>query len=151
MLTLGTIAPDFTLPDHTGRPITLSSLRGRHVVLFFYPAADTRVCTLEACAFRDAFAALEGLDAVVLGISGDGREAQHAFASRWGLPFSLLCDTEGRVQRAYEVRTLFGLAPGRVTYVIDRAGVVRAAHRGMLEAEGHVRAALEALGGQRTG
>jgi peroxiredoxin Q/BCP len=146
MLQPGTKAPDFTLPDAAGKPVTLSSFRGtHHVVLFFYPKADTPVCTAEACAFRDAHVELQGHDAVVIGVSRDGQQAQQAFAQRWKLPFILLSDTGGEVEDAYRVRQLMGLMPGRVTYVIDKQGTIRAAHRALFKADAHVQQALDAL------
>ncbi|MCW5899940.1 MAG: peroxiredoxin [Flavobacteriales bacterium] len=149
MLEVGTRAPDLRLPDQHGRLVDLSGFHGaKNVVLFFYPMADTRVCTLEACAFRDALPDLDARDFVVVGISRDGMEAQQAFAERWSLPFSLLSDAHGKARRAYRVDRFFGLLPGRVTYVIDREGIIRAAYRNLFEAEGHVSQALKALGDQ---
>lgn len=146
MLRPGTTAPSFILPDANGSPVELASFKGiSNVVLFFYPKADSPVCTAEACAFRDAHADLQGRDAVVIGVSRDGMEAQRAFAQRWNLPFHLLSDRDGKVSVAYRVHQLMGLMPGRVTYVIDKQGVIRAAHRGLFSAEDHVQLALDAL------
>ena len=146
MLTLGTKAPDLTVMDHTGKPFTLSDAWHHHtVVLFFYPKADTPICTKEACAFRDALADLEARDAMVIGVSTDDVAAQRAFSERYKLPFVLLCDTENKLSDAYKVRSLFGLLGGRVTYVIDKKGMVRAAYSARMEANGHVQQALRAL------
>ncbi len=151
MLKPGTSAPDLRLPDQHGRIVSLAGFHGsKNVVLFFYPKAGTRVCTLEACAFRDVFADLVARDAVVIGVSGDARPALEAFASRWSLPFALLSDPDGKARKAFEVDRLWGLIPGRVTYVVDKGGVVRAAHGSLFEAEGHVQRALQALEGQGT-
>jgi peroxiredoxin Q/BCP len=146
MLSPGTPAPDLALADQDGKPFTLSNAwRDSNVVLFFYPKAGTRVCTMEACAFRDAFADLQAKNALVIGISKDGSEAQRAFASRWKLPFKLLADTQGEAHKAYGVNSLWGLIPGRVTYVIGKGGVIRNAHSALLESDGHVQDALNAL------
>jgi peroxiredoxin Q/BCP len=146
MLNPGTPAPDLVLADQDGKPFTLSSAwRDSNVVLFFYPKAGTTVCTKEACAFRDAFADLQARNAIVVGISRDGSEAQRAFASQWNLPFKLLADVQGKAHRAYAVDSLFGLIPGRVTYVIGKGGVIRNAHSALLQSDGHVQDALNAL------
>ncbi|MBK9417357.1 MAG: peroxiredoxin [Flavobacteriales bacterium] len=146
MLTIGTKAPDITVMDHTGKPFSLSDAWHHHsVVLFFYPKADTPICTKEACAFRDALADLEARDAMVIGVSTDDVAGQRAFSERYKLPFVLLCDTEGKLSDAYKVRSFFGLLGGRVTYVIDKQGVIRAAYSARLEADGHVQQALRAL------
>ncbi|MEX1133105.1 MAG: peroxiredoxin [Flavobacteriales bacterium] len=147
MLSPGTPAPDLVLADQDGKSFTLSSAwREANVVLFFYPKAGTTVCTMEACAFRDAFADLKARNAIVVGISKDGSEAQRAFASQWQLPFTLLADTSGKAHKAYEVNSLFGLIPGRVTYVIAKGGIIRNAHSALLQSDGHVQDALNALG-----
>ena len=91
MLNAGDMAPDFTLPDQSGDNVTLSSLRGKTVVLFFYPKADTPGCTTEACAFRDARPQYAEKDAVLLGISPDESAAQLAFAQKYDLAVSSAC------------------------------------------------------------
>jgi len=152
MLGIGTPAPELALPDQDGRTVSLARFRGsKHVVLFFYPKDDTPVCVREACAFRDAHADLEARDAVVIGVSRDGAASHRAFAQRWKLPFLLLCDTDGAAHRVFGAMGPFGLWTGRVTYVIDKAGTVRGAFRALLGAEAHVRAALEALEGEKRG
>lgn len=146
MLRPGDPAPSFNLPNANGSLVELASFKGvSNVVLFFYPKVDSPVCTAEACAFRDAHSDLQGRDAVVIGVSRDGIEAQRAFAQRWNLPFHLLSDHDGRVSEAYRVQQFMGLLPGRVTYVIDKSGVIQAAHRGLFTADDHVQLALDAL------
>ena len=146
MLSPGTPAPDLVLADQDGQPFTLSEAwKNSNVVLFFYPKAGTPVCTKEACAFRDAFADLQAKNAIVIGISKDGSEAQRAFASQWKLPFKLLADVYGKAHKDYDVNSLFGLIPGRVTYVIGKGGVIRNAHSALLQSDGHVQDALNAL------
>jgi peroxiredoxin Q/BCP len=115
------------------------------VILFFYPKDDTPGCTKEVCAFRDSFEELSNLDAEVIGISSDSVESHKGFAERHKLPFTLLSDEGGKVRRLYGVPNSFGLFPGRVTYVIDREGVVRHIFSSQIEVEQHVEEALKTL------
>jgi thioredoxin-dependent peroxiredoxin len=127
----GMIAPDFTLPASNGETVTLSSLRGKHVVLYFYPKDDTPGCTTEACGFRDLHEEFLQADAVILGVSPDPVSKHEKFIAKHGLPFLLLADTEHQVAELYEVwkekknygRTYMGIE--RTTFVIDKAGVIR--------------------------
>lgn len=131
MLAEGQIAPDFTLPDADGRPVTLSSFRGRPVVLYFYPRDATPGCTTEACDFRDARADVERLGAVVLGISPDTVASHRKFADKQGLNFPLLADPEKTVIGAYGVwkeKTMYGrtsMGVERTTFLIDGEGHIR--------------------------
>jgi peroxiredoxin Q/BCP len=139
----GERAPDFTLPDHNGEPVTLSKLlEERAVVLFFYPKDDTPTCTREACAFRDAFDEFVEAGATVVGISADAADSHRRFIDKFSLPFTLVSDTRGSVRAAYRVpKTLFVL-PGRTTFVIDRRGIVRMAFTSARDGERHVQEAL---------
>lgn len=149
MLPIGSAAPDLTLPDHEGRPFRLAEAwRDAHVVIFFYPKAHTSVCTQEACAFRDALADVEARNAVIIGISNDDVATQQSFRDAYRLPFVLLSDTEGKAAKAYGARAFFGLMSGRVTYVIERGGIIRGAYSAMMQTEGHVQQALRVLEGQ---
>lgn len=151
MLGPGDLAPEVDLNDQHGRPIRLSSLRGRkNVVLFFYPRANTAVCTKEACSFRDHFAEFVASDTEVIGISADGQDAQSRFARQWALPFILLCDTEDVAARAFGIRRWLGILRNRITFVIDRSGRITAVITGRFLAEHHVREALTALRHQRS-
>lgn len=146
MLSTGTQAPDVELADQQGAPFRLSDAWATsNVVLFFYPKAGTAVCTKEACAFRDAFADLQAREATIIGISKDGSEAQRAFATQWKLPFTLLADTQGKAHKAFGVNSLFGLVPGRKTFVIAKGGSIISAHSGLLESDAHVQHALDVL------
>lgn len=146
MLRPGSPAPPLSLPDQHGNLVSLEQFRGKHpVVLFFYPKDDTPVCTIEVCAFRDSMEAIEGHDAVVIGVSRDGIASHQRFAARWRLPFTLLSDVEGKANQAFEVHRILGLWAGRVTYVIDKEGLIVGAFRDALNAKAHVLAALEAL------
>jgi peroxiredoxin Q/BCP len=143
---VGDEAPEFSLPSATGEPVRLSDFRGRSaVVLFFFPKANTPVCTAEACAFRDGYEAFTAVRAEVLGISGDAVETQRAFGGRLNLPFRLLSDAGGAVRARYGVAKTFGVFPGRVTYVIDRQGMVRSVFASQLQAARHVEEALRVL------
>jgi peroxiredoxin Q/BCP len=149
MLKPGTPAPALNLPDQEGRPFDLATAWSKGpIVLFFYPKANSAVCTKEACAFRDAFADLRSLQASVVGISRDTCEAQHDFATQWDLSFPLLSDATGEAHRAYDVQRLLGLVSERITYVIGRDGIVKGAYSGLLGSDRHVREALEVLRGQ---
>jgi peroxiredoxin Q/BCP len=142
----GSIAPDFELQDAEGRLIRLSQYRGKNaVVVYFYPKDDTDVCTKQACSFRDLFAKFQSAGAVILGISDDSVESHKAFSAKYRLPFSLLSDQGGRVRKRFGVAKKFGVLPGRVTFVIDRSGVVRHVYSGLRESDKHVQEALKAL------
>jgi thioredoxin-dependent peroxiredoxin len=117
MIETGAPAPDFTLSDQDGQPVTLSALRGRNVVLYFYPKADTPGCTKQACGVRDHAADYEQANAVVLGISKDPVEELRAFADKYGLPFTLLSDEGDAVKLQYG-------AGKRSTVIVDPEGNV---------------------------
>ena len=140
---VGNPAPDFELSDATGRRVRLSTLlRTRVVVLFFYPKDGTPVCRAEACSFRDAYQTFVEAGAEVVGISSDTIESHDRFSARHRLPFVLLSDEEGAVRRLYGVPTTLGIMPGRVTYVIDRAGILRHKFSAQFAAQKHVDEAL---------
>ncbi|MEK6975937.1 MAG: peroxiredoxin [Candidatus Thermoplasmatota archaeon] len=139
----GQKAPDFTLPDSNGTPLSLHNLRrGRPVVLFFYPKDFTPGCTAEACAFRDAYEDFKDAGAEVVGISSDTDDSHADFAERHKLPFVLLSDRGAKVQALYGVRSMFGMLPGRVTFVIDQAGVVRHVFNSQMQPTKHVEEAI---------
>ncbi len=130
MIAEGTLAPDFTLHDQDDAPVTLSALRGKPVVLYFYPRADTPGCTTQACGIRDHRAAYAERGAVVLGVSPDSVKSLRRFVDKYGLDFTLLADPDHTVAEAYGVwaqktrygRNYFGVS--RTTFVIDAAGKV---------------------------
>jgi peroxiredoxin Q/BCP len=130
MIAVGDTAPDFTLADQNGEPVTLSDLRGKPVVIYFYPKADTPGCTTQACGIRDHRADYARSGAVVLGVSPDPVKALRKFADKQSLDFTLLSDPEHATAEAYGVwaeksmygRTYWGNL--RATFVIDRAGKV---------------------------
>ena len=143
---VGDQAPDFTLPTATGEMISLSGFRGRaDVVLFFYPKDNSPVCTSEACSFRDSHKAFGDAGAEVIGISSDSPESHRRFADRLRLPFLLLSDGDGSVRERYGVPRTLGVLPGRVTYLIDREGVIRHIFSSQFQPASHVSEALRVL------
>lgn len=144
---VGDVAPDFTLPTQDGTEVRLSELNKKGpVVLYFYPWDNTRGCTAEACSFRDGYESFKEAGAEVVGVSSDSEESHKAFAQKHGLPFILLSDKGEKVRKQYGVPGgILGLVPGRVTYVIDRQGVVRHVFSQMMNATRHVTEAMEVL------
>ena len=150
MVEKGSIAPDFTLASDDGGPVTLSGLKGRKVVLYFYPKDDTPGCTIEACAFRDSLPRFEGVNAVVLGVSADSVESHRAFREKFGLTFPLLADEDHHVCEAYGVwrerpspgGTRMGIE--RSTFLIDEEGRVAEVWR-QVRADGHAEMLAELL------
>jgi thioredoxin-dependent peroxiredoxin len=127
---VGKKAPDFTLPDEHGKPITLSSYRGKKVILYFYPADDTPGCTAQACGFRDNFEEIEEKNAVVIGISPDNAQSHQKFRTKYNLPFILLSDSDHAVAEKYGAwgekssfgKTYMGII--RSHFVIDEQGKI---------------------------
>ena len=130
MLEVGTPAPDFTLPDQNGQLHTLSGYRGQKVVLCFYPRDNTSGCTKQACAFGELYPQFQEKGAVVLGVSKDSVASHKKFEEKYGLPFTLLSDTQLEVLQAYDVwkekKTAGKVSMGviRTTYLIDENGVI---------------------------
>jgi peroxiredoxin Q/BCP len=147
LLRVGDHAPDFTAIAHDGRQVSLAGFRGKQVVvLYFYPRDGTSVCTKEACGFRDAYQQFTERGAVVIGVSADPLQRHRAFAASRSLPFVLLSDRDGSLRRAYGVPNILCVVPRRVTYVIDKAGVVRHVHSALFSAQQHVTEALAIAG-----
>jgi peroxiredoxin Q/BCP len=149
-LGVGEPAPDFALPSATGETVRLSDFRGKaEVVLFFYPKDNSPACTLEACSFRDSHEAFREAGAEVIGISADSADSHRRFSERFRLPFILLADVDGAVRAQYGVPRTLGLFPGRVTYLIDRDGIVRHIFSSQFQPWRHVPEALKILEGLR--
>ena len=104
-IAVGDKAPDWSLPDHTGKPVTLKSLKGKQIVLYFYPKDDTPGCTKESCDFRDVESQIIRAGGVILGVSLDDKESHQKFVKKFGLPFPLLSDVDAAVSRASGVCT----------------------------------------------
>jgi len=156
-LQIGEPAPDFTLKSGTGEVVSLLSLRGKQVVLYFYPKDDTLACAIEACGFRDAIAPLSKTGAVVLGVSRDDQASHQRFGRKFNLPFRLLSDPDGRVARAYGAHwpmmsrlPALGRMTGvkRKTFVIDQAGRLKAVFH-TVNAYGHAEEVLAVLRDRR--
>jgi peroxiredoxin Q/BCP len=147
---VGDRAPDFSLPDASGRTVSLSAFQGQKaVVLYFYPKDDTPGCTKEACSFRDSYEDFTAAGAEVIGVSSDSGDSHQRFAKKYQLPFTLLSDEGALVRKKYGVPATLGLLPGRVTFVIDREGVVRHVFNSQLAATRHVTEALALIQGSK--
>lgn len=143
---VGDKAPDFTLPSQMGDNVTLSEYFGKKsVILYFYPKDESLGCTKEACTFRDNYEELANLGAEVLGVSGQSVESHKSFATHYGLPFILLADVDNKVRDLYGVRSTMGIIPGRVTYIIDKKGIVRHVFVSQTQAQRHVEEAKKTL------
>jgi len=146
----GDKAPDFSLADQAGRTVRLKDFKGKTIVLYFYPKDDTPGCTKESCGFRDAETAIRKAGAVVLGVSLDDEASHQKFIAKYGLPFSLLCDEEAKLSKAYGVykeknmygRKYWGIE--RSTFVIDGTGEIKAAFR-KVKVDGHAKEVLAVL------
>lgn len=121
-LTVGTVAPSFTTTDDEGNTVSLSDFKGKVVVLYFYPKDDTPGCTKQAQSFRDNYSEYQDKDMVVLGVSMDDRASHQMFKEKYGLPFTLLVDSDGAITKAYDVDG--GGYAKRVTYIIDGEGKI---------------------------
>jgi len=144
--TLNQEAPDFELPAESGQKVRLSDFKDKkNVVVYFYPKDDTPGCTIESCAFRDVYEDFKDQGAEVIGISSDSVDSHKQFAQKHNLPFLLLSDEGGKVRSAWGVPTTLGLLPGRVTYIVDKKGVVRSIFNSQLEVQKHVAEAKKML------
>ena len=129
-----------------GDNVTLSEFFGKkNVILYFYPKDETPGCTKEACTFRDNYEELTKLGAEVLGVSGQSVESHKSFATHYGLPFILLSDENNKVRELYGVPSTMGFLPGRVTYIIDKKGIVRHIFNSQTQAPRHVEEAKRTL------
>lgn len=143
---VGDVAPEFKLPSNIGGEVSLSQFRGNKiVVLYFYPKDETMGCTKEACAFRDSYEVFRERGAEVLGVSSDTVDSHKKFAEHHNLSFPLLSDLDGALRKAYGVPPTLGFLPGRVTYVIDKQGVVKYISNSQVHPEQHIREALKVL------
>jgi peroxiredoxin Q/BCP len=143
---VGDTAPDFTLPSQSGEPVSLKDFIGKKsVVLYFYPKDDTPGCTAEACAFRDSYEVFKEAGAEVIGVSDDSSASHQKFASKYRLPFILVSDNSKQLRKLYGVPSTLGLLPGRVTYIIDKNGIVRHIFNSQFNFKGHIEEALKTL------
>lgn len=140
---VGDKAPDFSLPDQSGTLVKLSDFLGRKIiVLYFYPKDFSRGCTAEACAFRDSYDVFVEAGAQVIGLSSQSVESHNKFAVFYKLPFILLSDEDGKVRQLYGVPSTLVVLAGRVTYIIDKKGIVRHVFSSQLNPTKHIEEAL---------
>ena len=152
MIKEGDRAPELVLKDQNGKIVNTSDLKGKGwLVVYFYPKDETPGCTAQACTFRDSYEDLSDAGATVVGISSDSVESHRDFASHHNLPFILLSDSEGEARKAFGVPRSMGLLPGRVTYVIDRDGIVRMIFNSQIRAADHVKKVLNFIRSDQPG
>ena len=150
MINEGQKAPDFDLPASTGGNISLKSLKGKNVVLFFYPKDDTPGCTIEACGFRDSYKVIEKMGAVILGISPDSVKSHDKFINKFQLPYPLLADEDKKMCQDYGVwveKSMYGkkyMGVARTTFIIDARGNIAKIFE-KVKPEGHNAEVIEAL------
>jgi peroxiredoxin Q/BCP len=150
MLEVGKKAPSFKLKNQDGKTISLTDLKGKRIVLYFYPKDDTPGCTKEACSFRDEFPKFGDLNAVILGVSPDSAESHKKFIAKYKLPFDLLSDENKEVVEKYEVwkeKNNYGkiyMGVERTTYIIDENGMIKKIFN-HVKVEGHSAEIQEAL------
>ncbi|MBJ6762166.1 peroxiredoxin [Myxococcaceae bacterium JPH2] len=142
----GEAIPDVTLMGPGDKPVRLKDLLGDKVlVVYFYPRDDSPGCTVQSCSFRDQYEDFTAAGAEVVGISSDSVASHEGFAAKYRLPFKLLSDPEGQARAAFGIRSTLGLIPGRVTFIVDRSGIVRHAFDSQIRVGEHVRQALEVV------
>ncbi len=146
LLHIGDHAPDFTLPTHTGSAVSLKNFLGTStIVLFFYPKDNSFGCTKEVCAFRDSYEVFKQAGVEVIGVSSDSLASHTMFAQKYQLPFMLASDISGEMRMHYGVPATFGFLPGRVTYIIDKQGIIRHIFSSQLTPNKHITEALTIL------
>ena len=146
-LQVGDSMPHFTAKDAQGNVFDSRSVIGKKpLVVYFYPKDNTRICTAQACSFRDQYADFKALGAEVIGVSRDSFASHQEFSNQYQLPFRLLSDGNGKLRKLFGVPTkFFGLIPGRVTYVINKEGIVIMVFNAASEGKLHIYKALETL------
>ncbi len=145
-LKVGDQAPDFSLPNQSGDNVNLRDFAGKKiVVLYFYPKDFSSGCTAEACTFRDNYEVFKEAGAEVIGISSQSVDSHKRFALANMLPFTLLSDENGKIRELYGATSAFGLLAGRVTYVIDKKGIIRHIFSSQLNPKRHIEEALKII------
>ncbi len=144
-LFIGDKAPYFELKDSIGKLHKLADYNGKYVVVYFYPKNNTKVCTAEACSFRDSYEDFKTAGAEVIGISGDSKESHAGFSAKYKLPFILLSDDDNSVRKQFGGSQFFGLIPSRITFVIDQNGIIKFIFDGLFNGEEHVKRALQII------
>lgn len=146
-ISIGDTCPDFSLKNQNGEIINLKDYIGsKYVIIYFYPKDNTPGCTKEACSFRDAMQELNALDCAVFGISADSVESHKKFADQFSLTFNLLSDEGNSVRKSFKVpANLFGLIPGRVTYILDKQGKVVHIINNQMNPDKHVEETIKTI------
>lgn len=144
---VGDTIPSFSLKDQNGKMFEVNNSIGKPIVLYFYPKDDTPGCVKEACTFRDNFEDFIQLGAIVIGISSDSVESHKKFEEKYSLPFTLLADIDNEVRKLFGVPKSLIFLPGRVTYVVDKKGIVQYIFNSQFGAEKHIENALNKLKG----
>ena len=150
MIKEGNKAPEFNLPASNGKTITLKDLKGKNIVIYFYPKDDTPGCTVEACGFRDSYKEIEKLGAVILGVSPDNVTSHEKFIKKFNLPFNLLADTDKKMCQNYGVwveKSMYGkkyMGVARTTFIINKEGKISKIFE-KVKPEGHNKEIIEAI------
>jgi len=145
-MNIGDKIPEFNVNDHNGTNISTENLRGRNVVIFFYPKDGYPICITEACSFRDNYEEYLKYDCEVIGISSDSKESHKKFAQKYNLNFPLITDEKNALRKLFEVKSnLFGLIPGRETFLIDAKGKIRLIFNSQLNANSHIENTIKFL------
>lgn len=144
---VGSHVPAFKLPDQDGKIFDIKSVLGKkNLVIYFYPKDETSGCTTEACSFRDKFDVFKSHDAEIIGISGDGVASHKKFATKYHLTFTLLADEGNNIRKLFGVpSSMMGTVPGRVTYVVNKKGIVIHIFNSLTQPEKHIQEAITAL------
>lgn len=143
---VGDKIPSFSALDQQGQTFSSQQLNNSIAVIYFYPKDDTPGCTAEACSFRDHFESFTDAGVTVIGISADSPTSHKAFAEKHNLPFTLLSDEDNTIRKAFGVpKSMFGLLPGRVTYIVDQDGTIQHIFNSQLNASRHVTESLQII------
>ncbi len=144
---IGDRFPSFTLKDHNSNTFDINSFLGKNnLIVYFYPKNETYNCTKQACNFRDDFSTFKDLDCEIIGVSNDSPKSHLSFKNNHNLPFTLLSDRNGEIQKKLELpRNIFGLIPGRITFVIDNKGIVIKIIDSAINMRKHIEDALSSL------
>lgn len=145
MLNKGDILPEINLKDQDGKLVSLTAFKGRPLVIYFYPKDNTRVCTAQACGFRDNYEAFLEFGAEIIGISADTTESHKRVANKRKLPFILLSDRKKEARKAFGLPSFLGLLPGRVTFIVDKEGIIKHTFRADFNANQHIEEALKVV------
>lgn len=143
---IGDKIPEFSAIDHIGNKISSETLKGKNIVMFFYPKDYSPVCTAEACGFRDNYSEFKNYNCELIGISADSDTSHNGFAKKHNLQFPLISDKGNQLRKLFGVKSdIFGLLPGRETFLVDTEGTVRLIFNSQMNANSHIEKTLELL------